>query len=621
MKKTVVSLLLVLAMLFTLSAPVMALAAPASVQSVAAQSESAAEKPGASVIEFFRNLFDRIKLLWNRIVQCFRVRREGVQNTYMKNAIHMLKSVTDTIGDSFIITTEDGKVIVIDGGHRSETPYFVEYLKQATGMAKPHIDVWFLSHPHDDHCEVFLEVVEHYADEVSFDKVYANFPEASFYDGYDEWAVTVISEYNRLKPAFADKAAELAEGDVFSVGAAKFTVFYTFNPEWRNCNEGSTIMRMDLGGTSVIFNGDAAENAGNYAVEQYGDTGLLDCDYCKMAHHGQDGVGRNFYAAVSPEVCLWPTPTWVYNNTNGNLKTFETREWVKELEVKKEYKSFEGTQVIPLIPRIVTTTDVFEDGYPADRAADRLAALGYEGIDMGFDYWVFDGSPFLADDYLTWARSLKEHADGLGIPYTHAHAPGEADNYDWAVRSIRAAAALGARYLVVHPVFRNADGRTINTKVRFLSVNAAAIKKLLPVAQECGVVLLSENILWGASADPRIIADLVKRVDSPWFGWCFDTGHAHCSGYEPDILRKCSVVPLSLHIQDNDGSGDGHLIPGDGTIDWDLFLTVLKEIGYLGDCVMEAHHQSLEAPDAERDAILARLLETAEGMRDRMRFD
>ena len=621
MKKTVVSLLLVFVMLFTLSAPMLALAAPVGAQSVGAQSENAAEKPGASFIEFFRNLFDRIRLLWNRILQCFRVRREGVQNTYMKNAIHMLKSVTDTIGDSFIITTEDGKVIVIDGGHRSETPYFVEYLKQATGMDKPHIDAWFLSHAHDDHCEVFLEVVENYADAVTFDKVYANFPEASFYDGYDEWAVTVISEYNRLKPAFADKAAELAEGDVFSVGAAKFTVFYTFNPEWRNCNEGSTIMRMDLGGTSVIFNGDAGENAGNYVVEKYGDTGLLDCDYCKMAHHGQDGVGRNFYAAVSPEVCLWPTPTWVYNNTNGNLKTFETREWVKELEVKREYKSFEGTQVIPLIPRIVTTTDVFEDGYPADRAADRLAALGYEGIDMGFDYWVFDGSPFLADDYLTWAQSLKEHADEVGIPYTHAHAPGEADNYDYAVRSIRAAAVLGARYLVVHPIFQNADGSTINTKVRFLSVNAAAIKKLLPVAQECGVVLLSENILWGASADPRIIADLVKRVDSPWFGWCFDTGHAHCYGYEPDILRKCSVAPLSLHIQDNDGSGDLHLIPGDGTIDWDLFLAVLKEIGYLGDCVLEAHHQSLEAPDAERDAILARLMETAKTMRSRMRFD
>ena len=48
-------------------------------------------------------------------------RKEKVKNTMNQNAIHMLKSVTDTIGDSFIITTEDGKVIVIDGGHNTET--------------------------------------------------------------------------------------------------------------------------------------------------------------------------------------------------------------------------------------------------------------------------------------------------------------------------------------------------------------------------------------------------------------------------------------------------------------------------------------------------------------------
>lgn len=639
MKRAVIGVLLVLVLLFTASSPVFALAGGTAARTVSASEEAAApenadadpaedpaepaeeaasgEKSESAFVLFFRNLFDCVKRMWNRMIQYFRVRKEGVKSTYMQNAIHLLRSVTDTIGDSIIVTTEDGKVIVVDGGHKTETPYFIEYLKAATGMEKPHIDAWFLSHPHDDHCEAFLEVAEHYADVVSFDKVYANFPDASFYDGYDEWAVQVITDYNRLTPLYKDKTAELAEGDVFSVGAAKFTVFYTFNPEWRNCNEGSTIMRMDLGGTSMIFNGDAGENAGNYVVEKYGDTGLLDCDYCKMAHHGQDGVGRNFYEAVAPEVCIWPTPTWVYENTNGNLKTFETRAWIEELGVKREYKSFEGSQVIPMKPRIVTTTDVFEDGYPAEKAVDRLAALGYEGIDMGFDYWVFDGSPFLGDGYLDWAKALRARADEVGVPYTHAHAPGEADDYDYAVRSIRAASVLGARYLVVHPVF-NSSGTEIKTKARFIAVNAAAIKKLLPVAEECGVVLVSENILWGASADPRIIADLVKQVDSPYFGWCFDMGHAWCSGYGPEVLRKCSVAPLSVHIQDNDGTGDGHLIPGDGTIDWDEFIASLKAVRYLGDCVLEAHHQSLYAPDAERDAILARLMEVAEDLRDKM---
>ena len=618
-KKRLISILLVFVLLFTATVPALA-AGTGQPKYLSADAGDTGADVGSRFTAFFKAIYDKFVALWNRIKAIFSVRKEQIKNTMNRNAIHMLKSVTDTIGDSFIITTEDGKVIVVDGGHKSETDYFIEYLKGVTGQCKPHIDAWFLSHPHDDHCEVFLEVVENRSREVTFDKVYANFPEdPAFYEGYDEWAVMIVSEYNRLMPLFADKAAQLAEGDVFRVGAAQFTVFYTFNPEWKNCNEASTIMRMDLGGTSVIFNGDAGENAGNYAVEKYGNSGLLDCDYCKMAHHGQDGVGRNFYEAVAPEVCLWPTPTWVYENTNGNLKTFETRAWVEELGVEKEYKSFEGSVVIGMKPRIVTTTDVFEDGYDAGKAAERLAALGFEGIDMGFDYWVFDGSPFLADDYLDWAREIKDRADGAGIAYTHAHAPGEANSGEWIERSIRAAAVLGARYLVVHPVFKDEKGKTIDSKLKFIRVNAEAIRQWLPLAEECGVTLLSENILWGASKDPRVIAELVKEVDSAYFGWCFDVGHAWCSGYAPDILKKCAVVPLSLHIQDNDGSGDQHLIPGDGTIDWKAFTQTLRDICYLGDCVMEAHHQSLEAPDEERDAILARLLETAQGIRAELR--
>ena len=258
-----------------------------------------------------------------------------------KNAIHMLRSVTDTIGDSFIITTADGKVIAIDGGFTRETDHFIEYLKKVTESDRPHIDAWFLSHPHDDHCQVFLEIAENRADEVTFGRVYANFPDGSFYEGVDKWGVIIANEYRRLLPRFADRACELREGDVFSVGEAKFTVFYTFNPEWRGVNDASTVMRMDLGGKSVMFTGDAATRPGNYVVEKYGESGLLRCDYCKTSHHGQGGVRENFYRAVSPKIVLWPTPSWVYECTKPNLRTFETREWIASLGVEREYKSFE----------------------------------------------------------------------------------------------------------------------------------------------------------------------------------------------------------------------------------------------------------------------------------------
>ena len=150
-------------------------------------------------------------------------------------------------------------------------------------------------------------------------------------------------------------------------------------------------------------------------------------------------------------------------------------------------------------------------------------------------------------------------------------------------------------------------------------MNAAYIRRFLALAEECGVVLLSENILWGASADPRIIADLVREVDSPWFGWCFDTGHAYCKGYGPSVLTECAAPPRSVHIQDSVG-GDNHLIPGDGNINWNDFTAALHAVGYTGDCVLEAHHQSLDAPDDERDTILARLLLKGKELQEAMKY-
>ena len=544
---------------------------------------------------------------------------ERVQNTMFTNAIHQIKSVQDTICDSYIITTEDGKVLAVDGGHAFEADYFLSYLQGVTGQEKPHIDMWFLSHPHDDHCQVFYEVVENRPDALTFDKVCLHYAPVGFYENIgDEESANDVREFERLRANFPEKVFIPSDGERFSVGKADFTVLYTFDPAFANCNESSMIFRMDLGGKSALFTGDAGVNAGKKVLSNPEYAALLDCDIVKMAHHGQDGVDRDFYEAVKPTICLWPTPSWVWDNRNGNLKTLEVREWIEHLGVKKNYIMMDGSQVLVLNRRIVTTTDVFEAGYPAEQAVDRLAGLGYEGIDMGFDYWVYDDtSPFLGDGYLDWAKGLKQRADAAGIVYTHAHAPGEADAGEVIGRSIEAAAALGVKYLVVHPVWKDSRGKIINSAKKFIALNAEAIGQWLPKAQECGVVLLSENILNGASRDPRNIADLVKAVDSPWFGWCFDVGHAHCCGYESEILKKCSVVPASLHIQDNDGSGDGHLIPGDGNIDWDLFLQTLDEIGYCGDCVLEAHHQSLEAPDGERDAILTRLLETAKEMREK----
>ena len=168
----------------------------------------------------------------------------------------------------------------------------------------------------------------------------------------DKSAAETMDLFYRTLPLFADKMRIVSGGDVLDVGAAKFYILYSPDPEFRHnrANNSSIIFRMELGGKSVMFTGDAGIEAGNKVLRLYGDSGLLKCDFCQMAHHGQNGCDRPFYEAVAPEVCLWPTPSWVWSNVNGtgSLQTLVVRRWMEELGVKQNYVSKDGTQVIEL---------------------------------------------------------------------------------------------------------------------------------------------------------------------------------------------------------------------------------------------------------------------------------
>ena len=73
-------------------------------------------------------------------------------------------------------------------------------------------------------------------------------------------------------------------------------------------------------------------------------------------------------------------------------------------------------------------------------------------------------------------------------------------------------------------------------------------------------------------------------------------------------------------MHDNHGVGqDEHLFPGDGAIDWKEVLDILKAIGYGGDLVIEAHHQSIQTADKQREALLGNLLECCQKMQTYMK--
>lgn len=271
----------------------------------------------------------------------------------MKNAIHMLKSVTNVQMNSFVITTEEGGVILIDGGFEEDADYLLGYLRELTGEERPHLDAIWLSHAHRDHFTAFIRIMQKRPDAFSFDKIYFNFPSVQFLASDPDCAF--LGEFYALMPKFADKIVIVSGGDKYFIRGAEFDVLYSPDCEITQnvCNNSSIVFRMTLGGKTTLFLGDCGIEAGNKLIRMYGDR--LKSDICQMAHHGQNGVTREFYEIVKPGICLWCAPDWLWNNDAGQgyntyiFNTVKTRGWMDEISPgHRDVVLMNGTQVTEL---------------------------------------------------------------------------------------------------------------------------------------------------------------------------------------------------------------------------------------------------------------------------------
>ena len=140
----------------------------------------------------------------------------------------------------------------------------------------------------------------------------------------------------------------------FDEGRMIVRVLQTFDESIPGINNSSTVLRVEVDEKSILFLGDLAEEGGRQLMDTV-DHSLIKADYCQMAHHGQGGVGREVYEVVRPNYCLWPTPSWLWDNMGpggydtGYYGTVITRGWISSLRcIKRHYLMIHGTQVIDL---------------------------------------------------------------------------------------------------------------------------------------------------------------------------------------------------------------------------------------------------------------------------------
>lgn len=154
---------------------------------------------------------------------------------------------------------------------------------------------------------------------------------------------------------------------------------------------------------------------------------------------------------------------------------------------------------------------------------------------------------------------------------------------DMCKRGIDALNALGGGVLIVHP----AGVRIVETEqeTRFHRV-AESLRNIMDYAVNEDVTVALEN-LFGTKT--QLFWRIFREMGDTTLRYCFDTGHALLEKTEGTPIEKFVRLRdkiVSLHLQDNHGETDEHLMPGEGIFPWADFLPLLHPT-YGGPLLLE----------------------------------
>jgi sugar phosphate isomerase/epimerase len=154
--------------------------------------------------------------------------------------------------------------------------------------------------------------------------------------------------------------------------------------------------------------------------------------------------------------------------------------------------------------------------------------------------------------------------------------------------SIRWASALEVEVMVYHPGSISVLEHRYPGKA--WELNLEAVLRLQKYAHEHGVSAMIENV-----PDPfPFIMKSVENFDRFYdevdidVRMVLDIAHANIRGETEEFLRRFHDKIGHIHVSDNKGRVDEHLRLGEGSIDWEVVMTKVKDSGFQGWIVVES---------------------------------
>lgn len=252
----------------------------------------------------------------------------------------------------------------------------------------------------------------------------------------------------------------------------------------------------------------------------------------------------------------------------------------------------------------------------------RLAKMGYHDLDLSLTGMLKGISEFNGDNWKDLAYELRDEADRLGVKFVQGHLPFRRKLYNpndptevefmqsVTDRSIEIAKICRAECMVVHPV--QVDDLPDEAIEENIKENMRVYSKVVEVSHEANIKLAFENIpdwpgygrTFGGMASQ--LCALIDAYNDPLIGACWDFGHANLNytkGTQPYGIRLLGKRLIAVHVHDNKGKDDDHVVPFSGNIVWEEVIKAVKDTGFDGYWVPEVTLQNNMPDNLKEDAL------------------
>ncbi len=212
----------------------------------------------------------------------------------------------------------------------------------------------------------------------------------------------------------------------------------------------------------------------------------------------------------------------------------------------------------------------------------------------------------MQDDDRAWRAQVEETATAArecGFTFVQAHLPGynPLGKFDHprgmraVLRAAEACGILNIPTMVMHTSESLAHRYPMDQDAYF-EYNKKFLAPVLEVAEKYGTTLCIENSTGkniGECYFPRTAAEmnaLVKFIDHPLLGCCWDTGHAVMEDKfdQYDDLMELGKNLKAVHIHDNNSLTDQHLAPYCGKLQLNRIIEAFIALDFQGYFTFEA---------------------------------